>query len=272
MSIFRIILLVLLMTGSSVFAQPGKMIPKTIYSGLQNPTSFHATQNEIFIVEQGEDRVLKLDLEGNLLDSYGNKGSGDYQFNRPLDVDATNGLKIYVSDTRNNRIQVFDKRWQLLSSISGYSASNQNQRIEPKWLGVTKLGHLIFLNKRSGYLVKMDEHGTFLDEMPVPKEVKEVSKMKVIGDSIFILDNEARVIHQLSDSGFYETFYSVEDSKTSAFYIADNDLWTATKGSVVSGEKRLNFEESNEVQDIFIQKSNIYLLTDNKVLLFHLYD
>lgn len=266
MNIFRIIVLGLFtMISSSGFAQPEMKVLKTIYSGLQSPTSFYITQNEIFVVEQEQDQVLKLDLNGKLLESYGNKGSGDYQFNRPFDIDATNGLKVYISDTRNNRIQVFDKRWQLLSSITGYEASNQNQRIEPTWLGVTKLGHLIFLDQRSGYLVKMDENGTFLDEIPIPKEVKEISKLKVLGNSIFILDNKSSVIHRLSDLGFYETFYPVENVKSFSFN--GQSFWILNDKSVSNKDKSYSLELDEKVQDIFIHKESIYLLTDKNILL-----
>ena len=263
MNVFRIILTALLvMITSLVYAQSAKQKPVTIFEGLQKPSSFYVTQNEIFVVEQGQDRVLKLDLNGKLVESYGNKGSGDYQFNQPLDIDATNGLKVYISDTRNNRIQVFDKRWQLLSSINSYGVSNQNQRIEPTWLGVTKLGHLIFLDQRSGYLVKMDENGTFLDEIPVPKEIKEISKLKVIGNSIFILDDKSGVIHQLSDSGFYETFYPVDE--VTSFYTLGSDMIFVSNDTLsMNQQDRIKVENAI---DIVALESEIYILTVDSIL------
>ena len=65
--------------------------------------------NSIYVVDQGHDRIVKLGPDGQVLSSWGSKGSGDGQFNDPTSVavDSTSG-KVYVADPTNKRIQVFD--------------------------------------------------------------------------------------------------------------------------------------------------------------------
>lgn len=239
-----------------------------LFSGLEKPSALYVTQHHIYIVEQGKSRILQLDLSGNLVHSFGNKGSSDYQFNLPLDIDATNGLKVFVSDVRNNRIQVFDKHWQLLSSIQNISAITSNRQIEPTWLGVNRVGELIFFDKRSKNLIKINEKGSFMDEIPLPSEVKDVSGLQLIDGSIFILDKKQQVIHQLSENGFYKSFYSAEGAQ--AFRKSNDGMWISIGNSIVkSGAEIKDYIGVNSakiIKDFVITEGTIYILTDNSLI------
>jgi tripartite motif-containing protein 71 len=52
-------------------------------------------------------RVLKFDKNGELITTWGSKGSGDGQFKRPEDIVVDDSGNVFVSDTRNSRIQIF---------------------------------------------------------------------------------------------------------------------------------------------------------------------
>ena len=65
----------------------------------------------------GTDRVIKLDSEGKLINEWGEKGTGDGQFDFPIGggiaVDS-NGY-IYVADSNNGRIQVFSSAGEFVT-------------------------------------------------------------------------------------------------------------------------------------------------------------
>lgn len=241
----------------------------TLYSGLKNPTSFLLANNAIYIVEQGNHRILKLDLNGNLIEKYGNRGSGNYQFDSPTDIATTNGLKLFVSDKGNNRIQVFDKRWQYLSSIKGNDKFRTREEISPEYIGVNKQGEIFFYDSRSKSIGKYDEDGAYLDQIPIPSDIKEVSGLQISESKIFILDKKSELIHRLSENGFYESFYKAENGK--AFFYLNGSLFLSSNDVIYEfdrqkAEKLLEFEDGIKIIDLLVIEDEIYILTENYLL------
>ena len=78
---------------------------------------------EIYVSDgYANNRVGKYDKMGHFIKSWGHTGSGEGEFNKAtsIAVDATG--KVYVTDTGNKRIQVFDGEGTYLSSITGVGA------------------------------------------------------------------------------------------------------------------------------------------------------
>lgn len=247
---------------STVEAQQFKV--DTLYSGLKNPTSLLIANDAIYVVEQGNHRVLKLDLNGNLIEKYGNRGSGNYQFDSPTDIASSTGLKIFISDPGNNRIQVFDKRWQYLSSIKANNQFESGSEITPSHLGVNKFGEVIFYNETTKVLGKYNEDGAYLDQIPIPSDIKDVSGLQVSDSKIFILDKKSELIHRLSENGFYESFY--EAKRTGSFFYRKNEIF-GVKNDAIEKQgaltKKLIFslEKKSEVNDLYVDESKFYILT-----------
>ncbi|GAB4577598.1 MAG: SBBP repeat-containing protein [Anaerolineales bacterium] len=89
---------------------------------------------KLFAIELGASRVHKLDGTGNVLASWGEAGSeaGQFAFAPPPDgppldggfvVVGANG-NVYVSDSYNNRVQVFDANGKFLAMWEGYGDEN----------------------------------------------------------------------------------------------------------------------------------------------------
>jgi DNA-binding beta-propeller fold protein YncE len=93
--------------------------------------------DSIYVVDQGRTRLVKFSLDGQVLSSWGSKGTGDGQFNDPTSVavDSTSG-KVYVADPINKRIQVFDPNGKFLTKLSvpewGRPAGFEDLAIDPK--------------------------------------------------------------------------------------------------------------------------------------------
>lgn len=198
---------------------------QTLYSGLDNATGLYVTQNSVYVVEQGKDRVLKLDHSGKLVDTIGGKGGGNYQFSKPVDVDATNGLKIFVTDYNNRRVQVFDRRGQYLSSISANDAFGANRPYNPTQVAVNGLGEVFFVDEAENYIRRFDLDSNLLDEFRIPSEVKSVGEMNVTSREILILDKQSETIHRLSLNGNYEGFYPAEE--VMALFTSESGIWKA---------------------------------------------
>ena len=240
----------------------------TLYSGLKKASSFIVLNETIYVVESGNHRVLKLDLDGKLIEKYGNRGGGNYQFDNPVSIASSTGLKIFISDLGNNRIQVFDKRWQYLSSITGNKKFQTKDEIEPSYLGVNKLGEIIFYDAKSKSFGRYNEDGTYLDQIPIPSEIKSVQGFQVSGDKLFILDNKSGFVHRLSGNGFYETFYPAKGVSNFQFVNGKMILVQIDKMNM----SQLNSSDSrviaieNPTQGIFKNEKFLYLLTSKELI------
>ncbi len=255
-----------LITLSSSIAQ--QVSSEIIISGLSKASSFTIANEAFYIVESGTHQVIKTDLNGQVLERYGNRGSGDYQFDKPHSIATSTGLKIYVSDPGNNRIQVFDKRWQYLSSITAETQFRTQRKIEPTYLVVNKLGEVIFYDKRNKYLGKYDEDGAFLDNIPLPEEVKSVNGIQIKDDKIYILDNKSGLIHRLSSNGFYQTFY--ESTDAGAFYFGAMTIIAKNGKIEIQGNNNALdlISLSEKINSIIEVEESVYTLTDNSLIRF----
>ena len=75
--------------------------------------------DSIYVVDSGGNRIVKFSPDGQVLASWGSEGAGDGQFKglSSVAVDPTT-RKVYVADTLNRRIQVFDSNGKFLTKWS----------------------------------------------------------------------------------------------------------------------------------------------------------
>ena len=64
-------------------------------------------QMTVYIVEYGSDRVSIFDANGKYIKSFGKRGNKDGEFNNPHALAVSDDGYVYISDTKNNRVQVF---------------------------------------------------------------------------------------------------------------------------------------------------------------------
>ena len=80
---------------------------------------------EIFVSDgYGQERVHRFSPDGNLLLSWGSKGTGPGQFDTPHSIWVDRRGRVLVADRANNRIQVFDANGTFLSEWTGLSWPN----------------------------------------------------------------------------------------------------------------------------------------------------
>jgi DNA-binding beta-propeller fold protein YncE len=100
-------------------APDGKFIAKWA-PGLYGPRKIAiGPDDSIYVVDSGNNRIVKLSPDGQVLASWGSDGNGDGQFKglSSVAVDSTN-RKVYVADPLNSRIQVFDSEGKFLTKWS----------------------------------------------------------------------------------------------------------------------------------------------------------
>ena len=76
--------------------------------------AFDADDNIYVADGYGNARVVKLDPYGNLLTTWGKKGTSDGEFDNPHNVLIDPQGRVLVADRYNQRLQIFDQDGQLL--------------------------------------------------------------------------------------------------------------------------------------------------------------
>jgi DNA-binding beta-propeller fold protein YncE len=88
---------------------------------MSEPTDLHVDpQNNIFIVDSGNHRIIVFDHELNLnrvLDGFYRNGEWE-TFNRPTGVFVTQEMELFITDTQNNRIVILDENDNFSREIS----------------------------------------------------------------------------------------------------------------------------------------------------------
>ena len=75
----------------------------------------------LYVVSNNNARIYKYDSAGNFVTGWGQRGTGEGQFVRPIYVAVDVEGNVYVSDDRNPVIQKFDSEGQLLARAASWN-------------------------------------------------------------------------------------------------------------------------------------------------------
>ncbi|NOX37013.1 MAG: hypothetical protein GXO78_05695 [Calditrichaeota bacterium] len=76
------------------------------------------SEGNIYLVDRGRHRLIKLDPDGTFIHEIGGFGSQVDQFDDPRDVDAHTTLNIFVADYNNQRVVRLDRYLNYLSELT----------------------------------------------------------------------------------------------------------------------------------------------------------
>src|SRR6185312_14141895 len=63
---------------------------------------------DVYVADKGNDRIVELGQNGEVLRTWGGRGSGEGRFHAPAGVAVDGGGNVFALDSENNRVQVFD--------------------------------------------------------------------------------------------------------------------------------------------------------------------
>jgi sugar lactone lactonase YvrE len=108
----------------------------------------------------GNSRVVKFSSTGSLMKYWGDRGTGNGQFNTPHSIVIDNNANLYVADRQNNRVQVFDTdgKFKAVYRLPG-----------PTWsLCITPGANQVMFVGSAGALYKLGLDGKILAEVHKP--------------------------------------------------------------------------------------------------------
>lgn len=97
--------------------------------------AFFGRKNNLYVVDSGNSRVIKFNLDGNYLRQWGIEGKATGEFMVPLyGCSYGNPERIFIVDSGNSRIQVFKPNGSFISEF-GKTSNPKRLLIEPTFLG-----------------------------------------------------------------------------------------------------------------------------------------
>lgn len=177
------------------------------FGNFSSATAFSiASSGFIYIADDGDDSLIKLDTLGNVVKEIGGYGWGESAFDTPSDVFAT-PLTVIVSDKRNHRIQLFNKDLNFISELYTRKSENAQERFGyPLSCALSSMGDLYVLDSENIRVLKFDLFGNFIQNFGGFDggffTLKNPKKLAVSSDnSIFVLDDSTLVVYDQFGNG-----------------------------------------------------------------------
>ena len=107
-----------------------------------------------FIVDSGNNNVkVMFPRYYNIVNSFGEKGDGDGEFNSPSDVTIDSNGYVFVTDSGNNRVQKFSFNGTFISSF-GTSGSGDGEFNNPTGITMDDAGNIFVVDSGNGRIQK----------------------------------------------------------------------------------------------------------------------
>jgi|GEM_PF-1034864 len=117
----------------------------------------------IFVADTGNNRIQRLDEEGNFLYQFGGFGTDLGKFNSPDGLAIDFNYRLYVSEKDNDRVQLFDIRGNFLS-LFATGEYNYKSIQDPAGMDVDALGNVYLADSGNDRILVFDASGNFLLE------------------------------------------------------------------------------------------------------------
>lgn len=148
----------------SIFDKKGEFLQyfeeKSEEKVITSPGGLRIVDNKLYLTDIETHKVIVFDLDGNKLAEIGEPGEADGQFIAPNNVAIDDDGNVYVSDSGNNRIQIFDKNGKFQRIINGSTdGKGQSIFINPRGVGVDGRGNVYIVNNLSHNVYVFDKNG-----------------------------------------------------------------------------------------------------------------
>ncbi|MGK9477875.1 NHL repeat-containing protein [Melioribacter sp. OK-6-Me] len=151
----------------------------------------------IYVVDISTNELLKIDSVGTIIKVVGGYGWDNYTFDFPADVHSTL-LNVYVADKYNDRIQIFDKDLNYITTLSTYSSEPFRHPIS---VSVSNQGDVFLIDSDNSRLLKFTSDGQYLLEvggiLAGNSVLENPEAFSIIDNKIFVLDTQSLFIFDL---------------------------------------------------------------------------
>jgi sugar lactone lactonase YvrE len=163
------------------------------------PTGIAILDNKVYVVDTLGHKILVFSKDnGSIIQSYGRNGTGPGDFNYPTNIFIGKDRNVYVMDSLNFRVQVFNEEGKYLFSF-GKHGDGTGDFSKPKGIAVDSEGHIYvsdaefdniqIFNRDGQLLLVVGSTGTGKGEMSLPAGIFIDGQ-----DRIYVVDSYNRRI------------------------------------------------------------------------------
>ena len=236
----------------------------------------------IYIADDGDDSLIKLDTLGNVIKEIGGYGWSESAFDTPSDIIA-NSLNVYVCDKQNHRVQSFDKDLNFISELSTRERDNPEERFGyPLSCALSSMGDLYVLDSENIRVLKFDLFGNYIQNFGGFDwgifSLKNPKKLAVNSDnSVLVLDDSVLVIYDQFGNGkdkinLGNTFTSLKISSSTLILNNENEIYMGSFGigeNILSKIDLIGSEERLKILSCLVFNNKLYVLTPNEIFVFN---
>jgi PKD repeat protein/sugar lactone lactonase YvrE len=123
--------------------------------------------SRVYVADRDNNRIQKLSTTGSFVLAIGSSGSGDGEFSHPMSAAKMPGIggdyqyKIYVTDTDNNRIQLFTTDGDFFGKW-GTSGSQNGELNSPRGIAINNTGSVYVADYNNNRIQKFNPDGSFV--------------------------------------------------------------------------------------------------------------
>lgn len=151
--------------GDVFIIRPGAetAMPLGLDAELVQPTGLAVdpASGDLLVVDTAEHQVKRFSADGMLLESFGQRGSGEGQFNYPTMIWRQANGDLLVTDSLNFRIQVFDSAGNFLHMF-GKPGNGTGDIARPKGVATDPDGHVYVVDSLFHVFQVFDSQGSYL--------------------------------------------------------------------------------------------------------------
>lgn len=253
------------------------------FGNFSSASAFSITSSGfIYIADDGDDSLIKLDTLGNVVKEIGGYGWGESAFDTPSDIFA-NPLTVIVSDKRNHRIQLFNKDLNFISELSTRERDNSEERFGyPLSCALSSMGDLYVLDSENIRVLKFDLFGNYIQNFGGFDggifSLKNPIKLAVNSDnSILVLDDSVLIIYDQFGTGkekikLGKSFTNLGTTFNSLILNNDNEIYMGSFGIGENILSKIDLIGSNgglKILSCSVFNNKLYVLTPKEVFVFN---
>jgi len=272
-------LFLLLLFNCIFYAQ--RPLPIKEFGKFNNANSFAVSPNGLFYVSDiGNNEVAQLDSNGKIRKTVGGYGWDSYSFDEPSDIFATS-LNVYIADKNNDRIQIYDKDLNYISSFITKNRSSESYLFRyPTSVAHFSQGDFFVLDSDNTRILKFNSKGEFQTEigsygtssytLTNPKKFTINTEGK-----IFVIEAKSLIVFDLFGNFISKTDFDFELININSVF---NSICITSKNKVIVNTKKGNFQfdvieiPDIEISDALIFNKKLFVLSPKRISVFHFND
>ncbi|WML24883.1 6-bladed beta-propeller [Neobacillus sp. OS1-33] len=149
----------------SIFNEKGKFIDyfaKKVMTDkkIAAPAALRIIDKKVYMTDIKTNKAYVFDLNGKLLLEVGKPGTKDGELNSPNGITVDDEGNIYIVDTANQRVEIFDKAGKFKKIING-SANGKGESIfvNPRGIGIDSRGIMYVVSNLTHLVYGFDKDG-----------------------------------------------------------------------------------------------------------------